>query len=88
MRINRYPAGHIDILEDRIVISGNPPSVVLKSDVRSAEVRSGKPSLFSRDPPAVFELEYAVALGTNAVKILIPKDSKMELDRILSTWRR
>jgi hypothetical protein len=88
MRINRVPSGHLDVLEDRIVISGDPPSVILRSAVRSAEVRSGKPSLFSRDPPAVFELEYSVAIGTNAVKLLIPKDSKAELERILATWRR
>jgi len=88
MRINRFPSGYLDLLEDRLVISGDPQTVVLRSDVRSAEVRSGKPSLFSRDPPAVFELEYKVGIGTNAIKFLIPKDSKLELERILATWRR
>jgi hypothetical protein len=88
MKIARYPEGFgfIEFLEDRIVITGGDPLIIPREAVRSANCRDGKKSFLSRDPPAVFEIEYSVGVGTNRIKMLVPTDQKDPTNLMLKSW--
>ena len=88
MKIARHPEGFgfIEFLDDRLVITGGDPQIIPREAVRSALCRDGKKSIFSRDPPAVFEIEYSVGVGTNRIKMLLPKDQKDAASAALKDW--
>ena len=88
MKIARYPEGFgfIEFLPDRIVITGGDPQIIPREAVRTAACRDGKKSIFSRNPPAVFEVEYSVGVGTNRIKMLLPLDQKDAMSAALKSW--
>lgn len=88
MKIGRHPEGFgfIEFLDDRIVITGGDPQIIPREAVRSASCRDGRKSIFSRDPPAVFELTFSVGIGTNRIKMLVPKDQKDVANAALRGW--
>jgi hypothetical protein len=88
MKIARHPEGFgfIEFLDDRIIITGGAPQIIPREAVRSAVCRDGKKSIFGRDPPAVFELEYSVGVGTERIKMLLPTDQKDAANAELKRW--
>lgn len=88
MKIARHPPGFgfIEFLDDRIVITGGEAHIIPREAVRSAICRDGKKSIFSRDPPAVFEIEFSAGVGTNRIKMLLPKDQKEAATAALEAW--
>jgi hypothetical protein len=86
MKIERFPNGFIEFLDDRLTISGGEPQIIPRESVRSAVCRDGKKSIFSRNPPAVMEIEYAAGVGTNRVKLLLPIDQKEQALAALRAW--
>ena len=86
MKIARYPNGFVEFLEDRLVISGVEPEIIPRATVTSATCRDGRKSLFSRNPPAVLEIEFTVGVGTNKVKLLVPTEVKDQAVLALRAW--
>ncbi len=74
MRVSRYPNGFIELENGVVTIGGGETVTIAVQDVRSAIAREGKKSIFSRNPPAVFEIEYAEGLGVTKVKMLVPTE--------------
>ena len=88
MKIPRHPAGFgfLEFLDDRLVITGGDPQIIPREAIRSVVCRDGKKSIFSRDPPAVFEVEFSAGVGTNRIKLLLPKDQKDATAAALKRW--
>ena len=74
MRIQRFPQGFIDLTDGVLTIGGGDTTTIASGDVRTLTAREGKKSLFSRNPPAVVEIEYAAGTDNVRTKLLIPVD--------------
>ncbi len=86
MKIPRFPNGFVELVGDNVVITGGDPVTIPRASVRSAACRDGKKSLFSRNPPAVLEIEHVAGLSTERVKLLLPPESKDEAAATLVAW--
>lgn len=86
MKIPRFPNGFVELVGDNVVLTGGDAVIIPRSSVRSAVCRDGKPSFFSRNPPAVLEIVYVAGLDEVRTKLLVPREAKDEAVATLAAW--
>ncbi len=86
MKIARFPNGFVELVGDDLRITGGDPVIIPRASIRSVVCRDGKKSLFSRNPPAVLEIEHAAGLDTQRVKLLLPADTRETAASALVAW--
>jgi hypothetical protein len=81
MRLRRFPNGFVELADGILTIGGGETVTIAVADLRGVVARAGKPSFFSKHPPAILEVSYAAGLDVVSSKLMInPADLPAALE--------
>lgn len=83
MIVKRSPNGILELKDNILIISGSESSMIPVSDINQIICREGKKSVFSKNPPAIVELEYKNGLNSNKMKLMILKDEADNMNEMI-----